>query len=181
MGIDDRPLPKPPVVKFAALVTTAAFAGQFSLPSFTPRQSFYHHSTGILLFSTSYKGNNGAHAFNWASPSPCATSPAQVLIPFRRFTKKWTTLSLHFGDGLLLNRISLDWQCSLECQRSSRACPHTCWLRVLMIHQCITTTRESPGMRVVLQSNLPLGREVPFKHLVLKMRVNVYKLPSQSW
>jgi hypothetical protein len=28
-----------------------------------------------------------------------------------------------------------------------------------------------------LASNLPLGREVPFKHLVLKMRVNVYKLP----
>ena len=27
MGIEDRPLPKPPVVKFAALVTTAAFAG----------------------------------------------------------------------------------------------------------------------------------------------------------
>jgi hypothetical protein len=68
---------------------------------------------------------------------------------------------------------------------------------VLMIHQCsITTNRESPGMRVVLPSNLPLGlkpptwpqtshlasnlplgREVPFKHLVLKMRVNVYKLP----
>lgn len=27
MGIDERPLPKPPLVKFAAVVTTAAFAG----------------------------------------------------------------------------------------------------------------------------------------------------------
>jgi hypothetical protein len=31
MGIDDRPLPKPPVVKFAAVVTTAAFAGDLCL------------------------------------------------------------------------------------------------------------------------------------------------------
>jgi hypothetical protein len=175
MGIDDRPLPKPPVVKFAALVTTAAFAGQFSLPSFTLRPSFHHHSTGILLFSTSYKGNNGAHAFNWASPSPCVTSPALFLILLRRFTRKWTMLSLHFGDGLLPNKIGLDRQCSLECQRPSRACPHTCWRMVPMTHHCsITTNRsESPEARIALPSNLPLDRAIPcysrFKRLVFNM------------
>jgi hypothetical protein len=32
MGIDERPLPKPPLVKFAAVVTTAAFAGHRFIP-----------------------------------------------------------------------------------------------------------------------------------------------------
>jgi hypothetical protein len=52
MGIDDRPLPKPPVVKFAAVVTTAAFAGQFLF--FSVAQSPFF----MILFLKSLSNRN---------------------------------------------------------------------------------------------------------------------------
>jgi hypothetical protein len=111
MGIDDRPLPKPPVVKFAAVVTTAAFAGYYCL--FLNSSIIYLQFLFILssvsirnttLFNIIQRQQRRArlqlgvlvvcYHFLIAVPILC------------RFIKKWIVFWPHFGDYLLPNQES---------------------------------------------------------------------------
>ena len=133
MGIDDRPLPKPPVVKFAAVVTTAAFAGRlfffcvahapfFMILFFVSEISFKQEYFCFLLLTKAIMARMSS--IGCASPLP--TFPSHRYIDAThiicRFIKEWTTFSPLFGDCLLPSQESHDVRnlCPRQCALHTR-------------------------------------------------------------
>ena len=139
MGIDDRPLPKPPVVKFAAVVTTAAFAGRlfffcvahapfFMILFFVSEISFKQEYFCFLLLTKAITARMSS--IGCAFPLP--TFPSHRYIDAThiicRFIKEWTTFSPLFGDCLLPSQESHDVRNLCPTMCSSHASPWRCFV-----------------------------------------------------
>lgn len=106
MGVDERPLPKPPLVKFAAVVTTAAFAGHRFLP----------HSLRLSLLLKILTRNpivlNIVQRQQRRSRIQLGTLAVLrhaciAVLTFHRFIKKWTRYWRPFGGSSSSNNNSL--------------------------------------------------------------------------
>ena len=102
MGIDDRPLPKPSVVKFAAVVTTAAFAGYHVCHSARDLVSLtaLRHTA---IFDDLQRQQRRAR-FQLGIPLVLLRCTPAAVHTQRRFIEKRMKCWLHFGGYLLQNR-----------------------------------------------------------------------------